>query len=281
MTEEYDAPTTMSARVRVVRAGGAGQGARGDHVVVEEPLRVHLTHRGVQTLLGSTMRTPGHDLELAVGLAVGEGIVRTRDDVVTVRPCRDGSGPQMDDVTVVVRDEVDVDLESLGRVSRPTSACGLCGRDEIEQIIAIAPPVRREVHVDVDVLTSLPDRMRERQNVFQRTGGLHAAALATASGELLVVREDVGRHNAVDKAIGYALLGGLVPDVLVTSGRAGFEIVQKAAMACVPVVVTVSAPTSLSVDMARRADLTLAAFVRDGRCNLYSREDRVRVSSAL
>ena len=281
MTEEYDAPTTMSARVRVVRAGGAGQGARGDHVVVEEPLRVHLTHRGVQTLLGSTMRTPGHDLELAVGLAVGEGIVRTRDDVVTVRPCRDGSGPQMDDVTVVVRDEVDVDLESLGRVSRPTSACGLCGRDEIEQIIAIAPPVRREVHVDVDVLTSLPDRMRERQNVFQRTGGLHAAALATASGELLVVREDVGRHNAVDKAIGYALLGGLVPDVLVTSGRAGFEIVQKAAMAGVPVVVTVSAPTSLSVDMARRADLTLAAFVRDGRCNLYSREDRVRVSSAL
>ena len=281
MTEEYDAPTTMSARVRVVRAGGAGQGARGDHVVVEEPLRVHLTHRGVQTLLGSTMRTPGHDLELAVGLAVGEGIVRTRDDVVTVRPCRDGSGPQMDDVTVVVRDEVDVDLESLGRVSRPTSACGLCGRDEIEQINAIAPPVRREVHVDVDVLTSLPDRMRERQNVFQRTGGLHAAALATASGELLVVREDVGRHNAVDKAIGYALLGGLVPDVLVTSGRAGFEIVQKAAMACVPVVVTVSAPTSLSVDMARRADLTLAAFVRDGRCNLYSREDRVRVSSAL
>ena len=276
MTEEYDAPTTMSARVRVVRAGGAGQGARGDHVVVEEPLRVHLTHRGVQTLLGSTMRTPGHDLELAVGLAVGEGIVRTRDDVVTVRPCRDGSGPQMDDVTVVVRDEVDVDLESLGRVSRPTSACGLCGRDEIEQIIAVAPPVRREVHLDLDVLTSLPDRMRERQNVFERTGGLHAAALATASGDLLVVREDVGRHNAVDKAIGHAFLDGLVPDVLVTSGRAGFEIVQKAAMAGIPVVVTVSAPTSLSVDMARRADLTLAAFVRDGRCNLYSREDRVR-----
>ena len=276
MTEEYGAPTTMSARVRVVRAGGAGQGARGDHVVVEEPLRVHLTHRGVQTLLGSTMRTPGHDLELAVGLAVGEGIVRTRDDVVTVRPCRDGRGPQMDDVTVVVRDEVDVDLESLGRVSRPTSACGLCGRDEIEQIIAVAPPVRREVHLDLDVLTSLPDRMRERQNVFERTGGLHAAALATASGDLLVVREDVGRHHAVDKAIGHAFLDGLVPDVLVTSGRAGFEIVQKAAMAGIPVVVTVSAPTSLSVDMARRADLTLAAFVRDGRCNLYSREDRVR-----
>jgi FdhD protein len=277
VTEERGAPTTMSTRVRVVRAGGAGQGARGDHVVVEEPLRVHLTHRGEQTLLGSTMRTPGHDLELAAGLAVGEGVVRSRDDVVAVRPCRDGRGPQMDDVTVVVRDDVEVDLEAFGRVSRPTSACGLCGRDEIEQIAALAPPVRREVVVDLDVLTALPDRMRERQNVFQRTGGLHAAALTTAGGELLVVREDVGRHNAVDKAVGFALLEGLVPDVLVTSGRAGFEIVQKAAMAGIPVVVTVSAPTSLSVDMARRAGITLAAFVRDGRCNLYSRDDRVRL----
>lgn len=275
MTEEHGAPTTMSARVRVVRAGGTGQGARGDHVVVEEPLRVHLTHRGEQTLLGSTMRTPGHDLELAAGLAVGEGVVRSRDDVTTVRPCRDGRGPQQDDVTVVVRDDLDLDLASLGRVSRPTSACGLCGRDEIEQIAALAPPVDREVVIDVDVLTTLPDRMRERQNVFERTGGLHAAALATADGTVLVVREDVGRHNAVDKAVGWALLGGVRADVLVTSGRAGFEIVQKAAMAGIPVVVTVSAPTSLSVDMARRAGITLAAFVRDGRCNLYSRDDRV------
>ena len=244
--------------------------------MVEEPLRVHLTHRGVQTLLGSTMRTPGHDLELAAGLAVGEGIVRSRDDVVTVRPCRDGRGPQQDDVTVVVRDEVRVDDSALGRVNRPTSACGLCGRDEIEQIAAISPAVTREVAIDVDVITALPDRMRERQSVFERTGGLHAAALATSDGTVLVVREDVGRHNAVDKAIGWALLEGVVPDVLVTSGRAGFEIVQKAAMAGIPVVVTVSAPTSLSVDMARRAGITLAAFVRDGRCNLYSRDDRVR-----
>jgi FdhD protein len=243
--------------------------------VVEEPLRVHLTHRGEQTLLGSTMRTPGHDLELAVGLAVGEGLLRSRDDVLTVRPCRDGRGPQQDDVTVVVRDELDLDLESLGRVSRPTSACGLCGRDEIEQIAALAPAVVREVAIDLDVLTSLPDRMRERQNVFERTGGLHAAALATASGELLVVREDVGRHNAVDKAVGRGLLDGLVSDVLVVSGRAGFEIVQKAAMAGIPVVAAVSAPTSLSVDTAREAGLTLVAFVRDGHLNVYAGSHRL------
>lgn len=275
MTSQPGAPSTMSARVRVVRAGSSGQGARGDHVVVEEPLRVHLTHRGQQTLLGSTMRTPGHDLELGAGLAVGEGVVRHRDDVVAVRPCRDGTGPQQDDVTVVVRDDLEVDASSLGRVSRPTSACGLCGRDEIEEIAALAPRVDRAVSIPLDVLTELPDLMRARQNVFERTGGLHAAALATSSGELLVVREDVGRHNAVDKVVGHALLQGLVADVLVTSGRAGFEIVQKAAMAGIPVVVTVSAPTSLAVDMARRADITLAAFVRDGRCNLYSRDDRV------
>ena len=274
-------PTTMSTRVRVTRVGPVAPGARGDHVVVEEPLRVHLTHRGEQHLVGSTMRTPGHDLELGVGLAVGEGIVRGRDDVVAVRPCRDGTGPQPDDVTVVVRDDLAIDLAGLARVSRPTSACGLCGRDEIEEIAAMAPAVRRDVRIEVDVLTGLPDVMRERQNVFRRTGGLHAAALASASGDLQVVREDVGRHNAVDKVVGYALLNGLEPDVLVVSGRAGFEIVQKAAMAGIPVIVTVSAPTSLAVDMARRAGITLAAFVRDGRANLYSGEDRVVSTDAI
>ena len=273
--EPRGAQTSMAARVRVTRVGGAGAGTRGDMVVVEEPLRVHVTHRGEQHLLGSTMRTPGHDLELGAGLAVGEGVVRSRADVVTVRPCRDGSGPQLDDVTVVVRDEVDIDLSKLGRVATPSSACGLCGRDEIDAIVSMAPPVVRDVRVDVEVLTALPDAMRERQSVFRRTGGLHAAALATADGRVLVVREDVGRHNAVDKALGHALLNDLVADVLVVSGRAGFEIVQKAAMAGVPVVASVSAPTSLSVGVAHACGITLAAFVRDGRCNLYSGEQRI------
>jgi FdhD protein len=265
----------MTARVRVTRVGQSSTEEAGDLVVVEEPLQVHVEQRGVGRLLGSTMRTPGHDLELAVGLAVGEGIVRTADDVVTVRPCRDAGVRSANDVTVVVADHVAVDAARLGRVSTPSSACGVCGRDEIDAIVASAPRVRRGVVVDPRVLASLPELMRERQSTFRRTGGLHAAALARADGELLVVREDVGRHNAVDKVVGQALLTGVVADVLVVSGRAGFEIVQKAAMAGIPVVVAVSAPTSLSVQVARECGLVLAAFAREGRLTLYSGADQV------
>ena len=258
------------ARVRVERLGSPGGGARGDVVVVEDPLHVHLEHRGVLHLLGSTMRTPGLDLELAAGLAVGEGVVRSRADLAGVRPCRDGEGGGAGDVAVVVRDSAPIDLSRLARVSTPSSACGLCGRDEIDAVLAAMPPVDRDVRVGVDVLVALPDAMRERQALFRRTGGLHAAALATTDGRLLVVREDVGRHNAVDKVVGHALLHDLCGDILVVSGRAGFEIVQKAAMAGIPVVVAVSAPTSLSVDTARQAGLTLVAFVRGGQLNVYA-----------
>jgi len=265
------------ARVRVERVGGAHDGARGDVVVVEEPLQVHVEHRGALHLLGSTMRTPGHDLELGAGLAVGEGVLRSRADLAGVRPCRDGEvGPgSAGDVAVVVRDSAELDLSSLGRVTTPSSACGLCGRDQIDAVLAAMPVVRSDVRVDVGVLAALPDRMRDKQVLFRRTGGLHAAALATADGELLVVREDVGRHNAVDKVVGHALMNDLHADVLVVSGRAGFEIVQKAAMAGIPVVAAVSAPTSLSVDTAREAGLTLAAFVRDGHLNVYSGAERL------
>ena len=255
--------------------GSPGGGGRADLVVVEEPLRVHLEHRGARYLLGSTMRTPGHDLDLAVGLAVGEGVVRRRDDVLTVRPCRDGRGPLDNDVTVVLADDVTIDTGRLGRVQSPSSACGVCGRDEIEAIVASAPVVRRDVVVDPDVIAALPELMRDRQSVFRRTGGLHAAALSSADGTITVVREDVGRHNAVDKAIGRGLLDGLVGDVLVVSGRAGFEIVQKAAMAGIPVVASVSAPTSLSVEVARACGITLAAFVRAGRLTVYSGAERL------
>jgi FdhD protein len=271
--------TTMATRVRVTRVGAVGPGERADMVVVEEPLRVHVEHRGTHQLLGSTMRTPGHDLELAAGLAVGEGVVRSRADLAGVRPCVDGDGPIANEVTVVLMDSAELRDVHLGRVSSPSSACGLCGRDHIDEIVALAPRVDRVVTIDPDTLAGLPDLMRERQSVFRRTGGLHAAALATADGTILAVREDVGRHNAVDKVVGHSLMNGLVADVLVVSGRAGFEIVQKAAMAGIPVVASVSAPTSLSVQIAREAGLTLAAFVRDGRLNLYAGEHRVLVTS--
>jgi FdhD protein len=275
MDEAGTERTTSVARVRVERIGAMGGGPRGDVVVVEEPLQIHVEHRGALHLLGSTMRTPGHDLELAAGLAVGEGVVRSRDDLAGVRPCRDGEGSGQGAVAVVVRDATEIDVSRLGRVSRPSSACGLCGRDEIDAVLAAMPTVGRDVVVDVEVLAALPDAMRERQGIFRRTGGLHAAALATAGGELLVVREDVGRHNAVDKVVGHALMHDLRGDVLVVSGRAGFEIVQKAAMAGIPVVAAVSAPTSLSVDTAREAGLTLVAFVRGGTLNVYSGSGRL------
>ncbi len=199
-------------------------------------------------------------------------------DIVSVRPCRDGLARSPNDVTVVVAEHVLVDPSRLGRVSSPSSACGVCGRDEIDAIVASAPPVPRDVRIDPAVLAELPERMRERQSVFRRTGGLHAAALATADGTIRVVREDVGRHNAVDKVVGHALLQGIEADVLVVSGRAGFEIVQKAAMAGIPVVVAVSAPTSLSIEVARACGIVLAAFVRDGRVTLYAGEEHVSAS---
>ncbi|CAB4940349.1 unannotated protein [freshwater metagenome] len=275
MPDSRSPSASMAARVRVVRYGPSAPDDRADFVVVEEPLRVHLEQRGLQHLLGSTMRTPGHDLELAAGLAVGEGVVRVTQDLLTVRPCRDGRRAAANDVTVVLAEHVSIDHGRLGRVSTPSSACGLCGRDEIEAIVAAAPRVTRSVSLDPEVLASLPDHMRERQSVFRRTGGLHAAALATAAGEIMVVREDVGRHNAVDKVIGHAVMHAVSADVLVVSGRAGFEIVQKAAMAGIPVVASVSAPTSLSVEIAQACGITLAAFVREGRLNIYSGAERL------
>lgn len=259
--------------------GGGDSTWEADAVVVEEPLRVHLRHRGRTVVLGSTMRTPGHDQELAVGLAVAEGVVTCRDEVSQVRPCSGDLRRSDSDVLLVLRDDVDVRLDGLERVSQPTSACGVCGRDRIGDLVASlggrVPQLSPDARVTAEVLGVLPERMRARQDVFERTGGLHAAALATLTGDLLGVREDVGRHNAVDKVVGMSVLGNRRGDVLVVSGRVGFEIVQKAAMAGIATICAVSAPTSLAVEAARAADLTLVAFVRDGRATVFSGAHRV------
>lgn len=262
-------------RVRVLRLSRDSREWRGDAVVVEEPLQVHLRQGGRTSLLGSTMRTPGHDHELAVGLAVAEGVVRHRADVVEVRHCAGDLRYSESDVLVVLADGVVVDESLLGRVAHPSSACGMCGRDHIDALMAKVPPVPQGVAVSPDVIAALPGAMSSQQAVFRRTGGLHAVGLASATGQLLAVREDVGRHNAMDKVVGAATLEELRGDVLVVSGRVGFEIVQKAAMAGVPIIAAVSAPTSLAVDAARAAGITLIAFVRDGRMTVYSGDERL------
>lgn len=261
--------------VRVSKLTVNGDRSLRDTVVVEEPLRVHLRHRTRTHLLGSTMRTPGDDMELAVGLAMGEGVVTQSQQIVDVRPCAGDGRYSPTDVLVTVADDVEVHPQLLGRVSHPSSACGMCGRDQIDELAARVPTCDAQIAVAADILQNLPQQMRERQPVFDKTGGLHAAGLASTDGRLLLVREDIGRHNAVDKVMGRALLDSTPRDVLVVSGRVGFEIVQKAAMARTPIIVAVSAPSSLAVDAARSAGLTLIGFAREGRMTAYAGRERI------
>lgn len=242
--------------------------AFSDEVVVEEPLTVLIRHDDAEHVLGSTMRTPGDDDELAVGMAVGERLVAERAQIVDVE--RDPTCEAGARVVLHLRDDVHVDLARLGRVSTPTSACGLCGRDDLDALLEAVIGEPLPPAPGMNVLASLPDRLLQSQHHFHRTGGLHAAGLASADGSLVCVREDVGRHNAVDKAVGWATLNDIQPSALVVSGRAGFEIVQKAIAARLPALVSVSATTSRAVTAARAAGLTLACFARDGGMTVYS-----------
>lgn len=233
------------------------------------------------------MRTPGHDVELAHGFLLTEGVIGAAGDVHTARYCTSADGAR-DDEGQTTYNVLDVTLapgvpdpgDEVRRHFYTTSSCGVCGKASLEAV-----RLRTRYRVDDDpvtvtarVLTALPDRLRAAQRVFDQTGGLHAAGLATASGEMLVVREDVGRHNAVDKVLGWALMTGRIPargHVLVVSGRASFELVQKAVMAGVPMLAAVSAPSSLAVELADDAGLTLAGFVRNGAMNVYTAAHRV------
>ncbi|GAB6900814.1 formate dehydrogenase accessory sulfurtransferase FdhD [Kineosporia succinea] len=261
-------------RRRVVRVRGAGSpGAaattRPDSLAVEAPLTI----KAGETTIATTMRTPGHDLELALGWLVAEGVARSSSDLTELTSC------DTDTVRVGLAPGVPVPQPRLGATS---SACGVCGSDTIAEVLNRRPDRPLEVAplIDAGVLVSLPDRLREAQRAFDRTGGLHAAGLFTPEGELLCVREDVGRHNAVDKVVGWALTHGLLPasnTVLQVSGRASFELTQKATMAGIPVLSAVSAPSTLAVDLAEEAGLTLAGFVRGDSMNLYAHASRVRV----
>jgi FdhD protein len=273
----------ITARRRVTRYSlGERIGRREDHLTVEEPLEIRVGGRA----LAVTMRTPGHDVDLALGLLVSEGVVRGRDDVIAARHCAGEPGVEgeFNVVDVGIAPGVVVP-ESARHALTMTSACGLCGKDSIDAVRSRSVHAVREDRVQVDPawLAGLPDRMRAEQTAFERTGGLHAAALVDVErDEFLVVREDVGRHNAVDKVIGWAVREDRLPmagTVLVLSGRGGFELVQKASMAGVPVVVAVSAPSSLAVDLADEVGLTLAGFVRGGSMVVYAGDERVAAAS--
>ena len=253
---------------------------RPDSLAVEEPLEVRVGGRSVVV----TMRTPGHDVDLALGFLLTEGLLRHVDDVAGAMHCTDQDAEGRPTFNVLEM--------SLGRGVEPpdlddrrtfgmTSACGVCGTASIDAVRRRSPHdvAGDDVVVPTDVLSSLPDRLVQEQSTFRRTGGLHAAGLFSASGERLVVREDVGRHNAVDKVLGWAARELGLPlrhTVLVVSGRASFELAQKAWSAGVPVLAAVSAPSSLAVQLAEEAGLTLVGFLRGATMNVYSRPDRVK-----
>ena len=233
-----------------------------DEVAVELPLEIRLNGESVAV----TMRTPGHDFELAAGFLFGEGIVDAPPEV----------GLADDLAANVVEVRADGAVAPSARRFYTTSSCGICGKGALEEVEAIAPRVEGGPTIERDLLASLPDRLR--QPAFERTGGLHATGLFDAAGDLLTVREDVGRHNAMDKVVGEALLGGRLPlgdGILCVSGRLAFELVQKAVRAGAPILVGVGAPTSLAVELADDRGLTLAGFARGGRVNVYTHPRRV------
>ncbi len=267
--------------VRVLALSGGSVSVRPETLVAEEPLEIRVSARGaVPVAVGVTMRTPGHDFELAAGFLLTEGLVTSPSSYRRLRYC--GLEENESQRYNIVTAEVDEPLEIEGRQRATTmsSSCGLCGTATLDQLerrcAALAPgPV-----VAASRLLALPETLRQGQVVFDKTGGLHAAGLFDTEGLLLAVREDVGRHNAVDKLIGWAGLQRRLPlsrHVLVVSGRLSFEIVQKAAVAGIPILVAVSAPSSLAVATATRLGMTMLAFVRDGQGNLYTCPERVEL----
>jgi FdhD protein len=265
----------MSSRLPVLGYAGAESAARDDDVAREEPLEIQVGGVAVAVV----MRTPGHDQELAVGFLVTERVVASAADVVSARHCTTVSRPEAEEnvMRVVLRDGVDVPFERLRRSTYASSSCGVCGKATIEAAMATGAPLGGTLRVAASVLYQLPAKLRAGQGTFDVTGGLHAAALFDERGELSIVREDVGRHNAVDKVIGARLMAGAGFDraVLLVSGRVSFEIVQKAVAAGVALVAGISAPTSLAVEAARALGVTVVGFLRGETMNVYAGEERV------
>ncbi|WP_125078224.1 formate dehydrogenase accessory sulfurtransferase FdhD [Mycobacterium sp. P7213] len=270
---------SRTQRRRVSRRVGGEATQRLETLAVEEPLEIRLG--GVP--LTVTMRTPGSDVELAQGFLLSEGIIAGRDDVLSARYCGESDGPNSYNVLdVTLAPNVPPPVVDISRNFYASSSCGICGKASLDAVRLASRyhPGDDPVGVSAAALTAMPDQLRAAQDVFASTGGLHAAALFdfTDGGAMQVVREDIGRHNAVDKVIGWALERRRIPlagTVLLVSGRASFELTQKAVMAGVPILAAVSAPSSLAVDLAGECGLTLVAFLRGDSMNIYSRADRI------
>jgi FdhD protein len=268
------------AQRRVVRIR-RGEAARArDQLVVEEPLELRVAGRPV----GVTMRTPGDDVELAIGYSITEGLIRGHGDVQAVRACAPTGGlGEYNTLSVDLRPGVPVPDPSLDRLHVTSSSCGVCGKASVEAVRVRCRPVADPLAVPAATLAGVPERVRSRQRLFERTGGLHAAALVAGDGQPFCVREDIGRHNAVDKAVGWAAAQGRLPlvgAILFVSGRCSFEIVQKAAVAGVPLVAAVSAASSLAVALAEELGITLVGFLRGDGMNVYCHPGRVRPGAA-
>jgi FdhD protein len=260
-----------------------GQGMRRrDQLATEEPLEIRLIAGGVQRSLAITMRTPGADFELAAGFLHGEGIVAGRADIEQINYCVRsdvGAEQRYNIVNVALRGDAPPDLDKLDRHFYTSSACGVCGKTSLDALaIRTSPTIAPGPQIPAEVLYTLADQLRRNQGLFEATGGLHAAGLFGTNGQLLALREDVGRHNAVDKLLGWALLQDMLPlgqHILLVSGRASFEILQKALAAGLPIVCAVSAPSNLAVSVAQTFGMTLVGFLRGERFNIYAGAERV------
>jgi FdhD protein len=266
-------------RVRVVEDGKMR--VRPDTLATEEPMEIRLLTGGERQTVAVTMRTPGADFELAAGFLYGEGIVKSTDDIAKISYCVDSdldAAQQYNIVNVELRGGREYDLRPLERHFYTTSACGVCGKASLEQLELRGCPVALPgPEVSAETLYSLPEKLREAQGLFDATGGLHAAALFDEEGNLVALREDVGRHNATDKLVGWALLENRLPlsgHIVMVSGRSSFEILQKCLTAGVPFVCAISAPSSLAVDVATEFGMTLVGFLRERRFNVYAGHER-------
>lgn len=274
MSEENPAIAEVQV-LKVGRAGGAKEVA--DVTAREEPLEIRVEGRSVAVV----MRTPGHDEELAAGFLVSEGVVQRPRDILEVSQCPSTGNKHGNIVDVLLGGAV-VNWDSLTRHVFSASSCGLCGKTSIESVFQQFPAVKGDWQVSPALIASLPDKLRAAQETFSKTGGLHASGLFDLEGNLLVLREDVGRHNALDKILGHALMNGQLPldrHILLVSGRVSFEIIQKALAGGIALVAAISAPSSLAVDFAQEAGQTLVGFLRGETMNVYTHPQRVTTSS--